>query len=84
VSWPVWLVPGQKHFFTGVRRPKVPPTNNQAERSLRPVLTLRKVIQGTRSNKGLENHSVVLQVKFSRAKLWPDIRLILEKNERAR
>src|ERR1044071_2520035 len=26
--------PEQKHFFTCFRHPKVPPTNNQAERSL--------------------------------------------------
>lgn len=49
----------QKHFFTCFRRPKVPPTNNQAERSLRPVVIMRKVVHGTRSDKGLENHSVM-------------------------
>jgi len=51
--------PEQKHFFTCFRRPKVPPTNNQAERSLRPVVIMRKVVHGTRSAKGLENHSVL-------------------------
>ena len=53
------LGPEQKHFFTCFRRPKVPPTNNQAERSLRPVVIMRKIVQGTRSDKGLENHSVL-------------------------
>jgi hypothetical protein len=53
------LGPEQKHLFTCFRRPNVPPTNNQAERSLRPVVIMRKVIQGTRSEKGLENHSVL-------------------------
>jgi len=53
------LGPEQKHLFTCFRWPKVPPTNNQAERSLRPVVIMRKVIQGTRSEKGLENHSVL-------------------------
>jgi transposase len=53
------LGPEQKHLFTCFRRPKVPPTNNQAERSLRPVVIMRKVIQGTRSERGLENHSVL-------------------------
>jgi transposase len=53
------LGPEQKHFFTCFRHPGVPPTNNQAERSLRPVVIMRKVIQGTRSAKGLENHSVL-------------------------
>jgi hypothetical protein len=53
------LGPEQKHFFTCFRRANVPPTNNQAERSLRPVVIMRKVVQGTRSDKGLENHSVL-------------------------
>ena len=53
------LGPEQKHLFTCFRRPGVPPTNNQAERSLRPVVIMRKVIHGTRSVSGLENHSVL-------------------------
>ncbi len=53
------LGPEQKRFFTCFRRPNVPPTNNQAERSLRPVVIMRKIVQGTRSDKGLENHSVL-------------------------
>ncbi len=53
------LGPEQKHFFTCFRRPNVPPTNNQAERSLRPAVIMRKVVQGTRSEQGLENHSVL-------------------------
>jgi hypothetical protein len=53
------LGPEQKLFFTCFRRPNVPPTNNQAERSLRSVVLMRKVVQGTRSAKGLENHSVL-------------------------
>jgi hypothetical protein len=51
--------PEQKMLFACFRKPGVPPTNNQAERSLRPVVIMRKVIQGTRSEKGLENHSVI-------------------------
>jgi hypothetical protein len=53
------LGPEQDHLFTCFRHPKVPPTNNQAERSLRPVVLMRKVIQCTRSEHGLHNHSVV-------------------------
>ena len=51
--------PEQKLLLTCFRRPHVPPTNNQAERSLRPLVIMRKVIQGTRSDQGLENHSVL-------------------------
>ena len=53
------LGPEQKLLFTCFRRQNVPPTNNQAERSLRPVVIMRKVIQGTRSEHGLENHTVL-------------------------
>ena len=51
--------PEQKLLFTCFCRPHVPPTNNQAERSLRPLVIMRKVVQGTRSERGLENHSVL-------------------------
>ena len=51
--------PEQKLLFTCFRRPHVPPTNNQAERSLRPLVIMRRVVQGTRSDKGLQNHSVL-------------------------
>lgn len=53
------LGPEQRRLFTCFRRSGVSPTNNQAEQSLRPVVIMRKVIQGTRSEKGLENHSVL-------------------------
>jgi len=53
------LGPEQKLLFTCFGRPHVPPTNNQAERSLRPLVIMRKVVQGTRSEKGLQNHSVL-------------------------
>jgi len=53
------LGPEQKLLFTCFRRKGVPPTNNQAERSLRPLVIMRKIVQGTRSQKGLENHSVL-------------------------
>lgn len=61
------LGPEQKQLFTCFRRPGVPPTNNQAEQSLRPVVIMRKVIQGTRSQSGLQNHSV-LRSLFETAK----------------
>jgi transposase len=53
------LGPEQELLFTCFRRPHVPPTNNQAERSLRPLVIMRKIVQGTRSEKGLENHGVL-------------------------
>jgi transposase len=53
------LGPEQKLLLTCFRRRQVPPTNNQAERSLRPLVIMRKIVQGTRSDKGLQNHSVL-------------------------
>jgi hypothetical protein len=49
----------QPHLLTCFRHPKVPPTNSQAERSMRPVVLMRHVVHCTRSPKGLENHSVL-------------------------
>jgi len=39
-------------LFTFVTRPEVPPTNNEAERALRPLVIARKVWGGTRSSRG--------------------------------
>jgi hypothetical protein len=41
----------------------VAPTNNQAERSLRPVVIMRKIVHGTRSEGGLDNQSVLQSLK---------------------
>jgi hypothetical protein len=48
------LGPEQKHLFAFFRRPNVPPTNNQAERSLRPV-----VIIGARGVRTRTKHFVL-------------------------
>jgi len=53
------LGPEEQHLLTCFRRPHVPPTNSQAEQSMRPVVLLRHVVHCTRSPKGLENHSVL-------------------------
>jgi transposase len=49
----------QKFLFTFLRRPGVPPTNNHAEQSLRPLVIFRKVCFGTRSESGLKTHSIL-------------------------
>ncbi len=51
--------PEQKHLFTFLRIPKVPPTNNHAEQSLRKIVIMRKVCFGTRSDKGIKTHSII-------------------------
>lgn len=51
--------PEQKSLFTFLRRPGVPPTNNLAEQSLRPLVIFRKISFGTRSQSGLNTHSIL-------------------------
>jgi hypothetical protein len=51
--------PQQKFLFTFLRRPGVPPTNNLAEQSLRPLVIFRKICFGTRSDSGLKTHSIL-------------------------
>jgi len=51
--------PEQKFLFTFLRRPGVPPTNNHAEQSLRPLVIFRKICFGTRSESGIKTHSIL-------------------------
>ena len=51
--------PEHKNLFTFLRIPGVPPTNNLAEQSLRKLVIFRKVCFGTRSQKGLQAHSII-------------------------
>jgi transposase len=51
--------PEQKFLFTFLRRPGVPPTNNHAEQSLRPLVIFRKICFGTRSENGMKTHSIL-------------------------
>jgi transposase len=51
--------PDQKHLFTFLRIPGVPPTNNHAEQSLRKMVIMRKVSFGNRSDSGIKTHSII-------------------------
>lgn len=46
-------------LFTFLRVPGVEPTNNHAERSVRPLVIMRKISFGTRSKAGSESHSIL-------------------------
>ena len=46
-------------LFTFLRHPGVPPTNNQAEQSIRSIVIFRKIVFGTRSEMGLRTHSIL-------------------------
>ena len=49
----------QAELFTFVADPAVPPTNNAAERALRPLVTARKISGGTRSPHGTTTRMVL-------------------------
>jgi transposase len=49
-------------LFTFLRVKGVEPTNNHAERSVRPLVIMRKISFGTRSEEGSESHSVLLSL----------------------
>lgn len=46
-------------MFVFVQYPEVPPTNNAAERAIRPLVTKRKVCGGTRSERGSETLAIL-------------------------
>jgi transposase len=54
-----FIGPEQKHLFTFLRIPGVPPTNNHAEQSLRKMVIMRKVSFGNRSDSGIKTHSII-------------------------
>ena len=51
-----------KELFVFVAEPEVPPDNNAAERSLRPVVTSRKISGGTRSKQGTDTKMTLASV----------------------
>lgn len=52
----------REEWFTFVDHPGVDPTNNAAERGLRPSVVMRKISGGNRSDKGAHNHEVIMSV----------------------
>lgn len=50
------------HLLTFLHRPDVDPTNNQAERQIRPLVIQRKLSAGNRSERGAMIHSVLTSV----------------------
>ena len=53
---------GCGELFVFVAEPEVPPDNNAAERSLRPVVTSRKISGGTRSTQGTDTKMTLASV----------------------
>jgi len=63
--------------FTFIRHPKVGPTNNQAEQSLRPSVILRKLTFGNRSPAGARHHSVLSSLLLTAQRQGRDARTAL-------
>ena len=55
----------QKGLLTFLRRPGVEPTNNRAERAIRPTVIVRKISGGSRSIEGARAHAVITSVARS-------------------
>ena len=52
----------REHIFTFLTNPKVPPTNNDSEKALRPAKTKTKVSGCFRSEAGAENYATVASI----------------------
>jgi transposase len=70
--------PEQKFLFTFLRRPGVPPTNNHAEQSLRHLVIFRKICFGTRSESGLQTHSILPSLIQTARRQGADVRNFLQ------
>jgi len=56
------LVKHNKELLTFLEHPEIEPTNNRAERQLRPNVIMRKITFGNRSQTGARNHQVIMSV----------------------
>ena len=55
----------QERLLTFLRRPGVEPTNNRAERAIRPAVVVRKISGGSRADDGAQAHAVISTVTRS-------------------
>lgn len=53
---------GKDYWFTCILHPELPMTNNEAERSLRPFVVIRKIIGCLRSDLGPRNYEVMMSL----------------------
>ncbi|PJB49231.1 MAG: hypothetical protein CO103_06250 [Chloroflexi bacterium CG_4_9_14_3_um_filter_45_9] len=56
------MIKHNQELFTFLDNPAVEPTNNRAERQLRPNVIMRKVTFGNRSALGAFNHAVIMSI----------------------
>lgn len=53
---------GGENWFTAILHPELPLDNNEAERSLRPFVVMRKIIGCLRSELGMRNYEIMLSL----------------------
>lgn len=66
------------HLFTFIKYPKVQPTNNQAEQSLRRSVILRKITFGNRSQEGARRQAVLTSLIMTAQRQKRDPRAAIE------
>jgi hypothetical protein len=68
----------KNQWFAFLRHPGVPPTNNHAEQSIRPVVIMRKTSFGTRSPRGSQRLGILLSLAQTAKRQHQDIRYFLK------
>lgn len=56
------IIKYNQELFTFLDNPLIEPTNNRAERQLRPNVIMRKITFGNRSELGAENHTIIMSI----------------------
>ena len=56
------LIKHNAELLTFLDHPEIEPTNNRAERQLRPNVIMRKITFGNRSESGARNHQVIMSI----------------------
>jgi transposase len=72
------LLKERHELFGFLRRPGVPPTNNQAEQSLRASVIMRKITFGNRSVLGARTHSILASLLHTARRQRRDPRLFFK------
>ena len=56
------IIKHNNELLTFLEHPEVEPTNNRAERGLRPSVIMRKIMFGNRSEVGAKNHAIIMSI----------------------
>ena len=56
------IIKHNQELLTFMEHPEIEPTNNTAERQLRPNVIMRKITFGNRSDEGACNHKILMSI----------------------